>query len=87
MLNHLTSELPKVQSGFRKNQSTASALLKVTDGILFEIDKKKIVILVASNFSKAFDIVNDNLLLAILEYVRCGSEMVGGLKATYRIDS
>ena len=51
------------QHGFRPRLSTQTALLKVTDKIFDNIDKKKISLLLLIDLSKAFDSVNHNILL------------------------
>ena len=55
------------QSGFRSQHSTATALLKVTDDLFQGIDESKISLLVLIDYSKAFDRVNHNILLAKME--------------------
>jgi hypothetical protein len=54
--------LNRYQSGFRPGHSTTTALLKITDDISMEMDRKFITILVLLDFSKAFDTVNFKLL-------------------------
>lgn len=54
------------QSGFRQGHSTTTALLKVTDDIRRNMDKTQITILLLSDFSKAFDSVDFDILLAKL---------------------
>lgn len=60
--------LPEVQSGFRKGRSTATALLDVTDNILGAQDKGLVTVLVLLDFSRAFDAINNTLLLSKLSY-------------------
>lgn len=52
--------LPTMQSGFRKNHSTTSALLNITDDILAASSQGKRTILVLLDFSRAFDCVDSN---------------------------
>jgi len=52
-----------LQSGFRKNHSTTTALVKVADDIRKSIDDRKLTLLVLLDLSKAFDRVNHRLLL------------------------
>lgn len=61
--------LPLIQSGFRKNHSTNTALLKVVDDIATAFDKSFTTILILLDQSKAFDLVNFDLLLAKLSFI------------------
>jgi hypothetical protein len=56
--------LPDVQSGFRKGRSTVTALLDVTDNILCAQDRRMCTLLVLLDFSRAFDLININVLLS-----------------------
>jgi hypothetical protein len=60
--------LPDVQSGFRKGRSTVTALLDVTDNILWAQDRGMCTLLVLLDFSRAFDCININLLVSKLSY-------------------
>ena len=51
------------QHGFRPKLSTQTALLKVSDKIFDNIDKKKISLLLLIDLSKAFDSMNHKILL------------------------
>ena len=53
----------KVQSAYRKNHSTETALLRVHNDILRAIDSHKDVVLVLLDLSAAFDTVNHDILL------------------------
>ena len=57
------NKLSQFQSGNRKYHSAETALLSVTDDLLKAIDEKKISILVLMEMSKAFDSVNNDILL------------------------
>jgi retron-type reverse transcriptase len=59
--------LNRFQSGFRSGHSTTTALLKITDDISIDLDRRFISILVLLDFSKAFDTVNLKLLCHKLE--------------------
>lgn len=61
--------LPSFQSGFRRDYSCATALLKVTDDILQAADRGELTTLVLLDYSKAFDRLNHQLLLAILQHL------------------
>ena len=60
--------LPPNQSGFRKFHSTTTALLEVTDEMLRAINKSHVAILVLLDLTKAFDLVQHEILLAKLKY-------------------
>jgi hypothetical protein len=55
--------LCKYQSGFRESHSTTTTVLKIVDDLSIAIDNRKISVLTLLDFSKAFDLVNHNLLL------------------------
>ena len=62
--------LHKNQSGFRKNHSTESALILMTDTWLKVINEGKLVGCAMIDFRKAFDLVDHNLLLNKLRIYR-----------------
>ena len=68
--NHLLSD---EQHGFRPNLSTETALLKVTNKIYENIEKKKISLLLLLDLSKAFDSVNHQILINKLTKVNVDS--------------
>ena len=51
------------QHGFRSNLSTETALMKVTDKLYENIDKKKVSLLLLLDLSKAFDSVSHRILI------------------------
>jgi hypothetical protein len=55
--------LNKSQFGFRKNHSTALALLEVLDNIYSKLDKHETVVGIFLDLQKAFDTVNHEILL------------------------
>ena len=58
---------PSLQSAYRKNHSTQTALLKVTNDILMEMNSQHAVLLVLLDLSAAFDTVVDSVLLRRLQ--------------------
>ena len=60
-------KLNPLQSGFRQHLSTQTALLKVTEDLRKSLDSGDVAILTLLDFSKAFDSVDHDILLA-----KCG---------------
>lgn len=58
--------LDRYQSGFRKNHSTQTALLKLTEDIRHSMDNNKLTLLVLFDLSKAFDYVDPKTILIAL---------------------
>lgn len=50
-------------------QNLNGIMFNVVDDILYERDRKRITALILLEFSKAFDILNHELLAAILHYI------------------
>ena len=59
--------ISKKQYGFRKNYSTYMALIDLVDKISSNMDHKKYDIGVFLNLSKAFDTINNNILINKLQ--------------------
>ncbi|KAI7815537.1 reverse transcriptase, partial [Rhyzopertha dominica] len=61
--------IPDRQSGFRCGHSTITTLLDVTDDYLRAIDKKEVTTAVFLDYTKAFDCLNHEMLLAKLKFL------------------
>ncbi len=59
--------LHKFQSGFRKTFSTETALVRLVDQLLFDLDKNNVSGIVFVDYKKAFDLIDHQLLLRKLE--------------------
>lgn len=61
------SLLPSTQSGFRLSHSCETSLLKLYNDLIFAFDHNESSVLVCLDYSSAFDTVDHNLLLHVLE--------------------
>ena len=70
MYDYVTKQniLSSSQSGFRKEFSTTTLLLNVTDDIIRSLDNGLATAVILLDFSKAFDTMDHALLLSKLEY-------------------
>ena len=59
--------MPAHQSAYRKHHSTKTALIKVYDDILKDIDNGQMSALCLLDLTAAFDTIDHLLLLALLE--------------------
>ena len=55
------------QSGFRCHHSTETALIKIIDQLLFELDNNRVTGMVTVDYQKAFDMLDHSLLLLKLK--------------------
>ena len=59
---------PVFQSAYRQNYSTETALLKVTNDILLNMNNQRVTLLILLDLSAAFDTVDHDTMLRRLEY-------------------
>jgi len=64
--------LPEVQSGFRAGFSCSTALTNILDDVLTATDAGQVSALVMLDFSKAFDTINHDILIAKFHYIGLG---------------
>lgn len=78
LVKHLESNnmLSPVQSGFRANYSTQSALLKITDVVREGIDNGLVTVLILFDFSKAFDSIDHAKFLMILKKLNFSNDTI-----------
>lgn len=69
------------QSGYRAKFSTQTALIKVLDDVRLAMDKRSVTLLMLLDFSRAFDCVNHNLLLAIMKSYNFTDNVIKWFKA------
>ena len=62
-----TNYFDKLQSAYKQNHSTITALLNVTDDIYECLENSELVFLVLLDYSKAFDCANHRLIIAKLK--------------------
>ena len=70
---HLESNgiIPALQSAYRRNHSTETAMLKICNDALLAADNGMVTLVVLLDYSAAFDTVDHAIMLDILER-RCG---------------
>ena len=75
MMTH--SLYPEFQSAYRKNHSTETALVRVTNDILMKMNTQEVTLLVMLDLGAAFDTINHKILLTRLnkELGICGSPL------------
>ena len=59
--------LPDYQLAYRKNYSTETAIIKLCDDLLWAMEQQLVSFFIAIDLSAAFDTVDHNVLLSVLE--------------------
>ena len=59
--------LPEYQSAYWENQSYDTAPIKLVNNVLWSMERKKVTALIAINLSTAFDMVDHNILISVLQ--------------------
>ena len=70
-----TNLYPNAQSAYRVHHSTETALLKVKNDILLNMNKQHVTLLVLLDLSAAFDTVEHNILLVALNTLGLGGRV------------
>ena len=73
--------LYELQSALRSGHSTETALIRITDEILFKMDNDEVTGLVYVDFRKAFDVINHNLLLKKLSVYGASPDSVAWFRS------
>ena len=61
------ASLPNLQSGFRRFHPVETALLKVQTDVLMSMDRQEITLLALLDLSTAFDTIDHQILLNVIE--------------------
>jgi hypothetical protein len=75
------SILPNLQSGFRSNYSTCTALANLFSDMIEAKDKGRASSLVLLDFSQAFDSINHQMLLAKMNYFGFSQAVIGWVRS------
>ena len=59
--------LPDYQSAYRENYNTEMAIIKVCDDLLWAMEQQLVSFFIAIDLSAAFDTVDHNVILSVLE--------------------
>ena len=78
-MQHIESRkcLPSYQSAYRKNHGVETAMLKMYNDLLLAADNEKVFMVVMIDLSAAFDTVNIDITLRLLEqnFGICGTPL------------
>lgn len=76
----LTKQTDTLQSGFKANHSTTTAVLKITEDIRKALDDGKVTVMTLLDFSKAFDTVNHDILIEKLKNLNMHKNTIQWIK-------
>lgn len=76
--------LPKLQSGFRRNHSTCTALLNLFSDLFDARDEGKYSSLVMLDFAEAFDSMTPEMLVAKMKYYRFRKDVIDWVESYFR---
>ena len=75
--------IPDYQSAYRPHYSCETALVKLINDLLWAMERQEVTALMAIDLSAAFDTVDHDILLSVLEAkFGIGGMRLAGLKAT-----
>ncbi len=69
------------RSGFRKFHSTETALIKLIDQVLFDLDRNRVTGMVLVEYQKAFDMVDHSLLVSKLRICGLDDHAINWIKS------
>ena len=69
LINHCNTNclIPDFQSAYRENYNTENSLIRMCNDILWSMEKQQITMMVTLDLSAAFDMVEHNTLINILQ--------------------
>ena len=73
--------VPVFQSGFRRGHSTTTSLLHLSDTVLRSFDSRCLTAIISLDFSKAFDTIDHDLLVAKLRHTGLSSNVLSFLES------
>ena len=77
--------LPDWQNGFRQHNSTASCALEFTDFVYKGLDRGHFVICIFIDFSKAFDLLSHDVLIAKLRLLNFSESAIQLIKSYFEL--
>ena len=78
---NISHSLDDKQSGFKRGYSTQTVLLRLVDDVRAAMDNRLVTVLVLFDFSKAFDLVDHDLLFLKLRQKGCSDQVVNWFRS------